>query len=101
MEILLYFILQFLEEAIARQQGMKEDHHVSAFASFELASIYMRKPEVFISTYGTVLFLIEHEELISALNGEKKFNPKFVLMISYSHYLIQNNRLAEFSACVK
>lgn len=46
-------------------------------------------------------FLIEHEELISALNGEKKFNPKFVLMISYSHYLIQNNRHAEFSACVK
>ncbi|XP_052708904.1 tetratricopeptide repeat protein 39C-like [Crassostrea angulata] len=37
--------VQFLEEAIARQQGMKEDHHVSAFASFELASIYMRKPE--------------------------------------------------------
>lgn len=56
MTSLLYFILQFLEEAIARQQGMKEDHHVSAFASFELASIYMRKPEVFISTYGTANF---------------------------------------------
>ncbi|XP_022308818.2 tetratricopeptide repeat protein 39C-like isoform X2 [Crassostrea virginica] len=37
--------VQFLEEAIARQQGMKDDHHISAFASFELASIYMRKPE--------------------------------------------------------
>ncbi|KAK3087826.1 hypothetical protein FSP39_011165 [Pinctada imbricata] len=39
--------IQYLEEAIARHQGMKDDHHVPAFALFEMASIYMKKPEVF------------------------------------------------------
>lgn len=38
--------LQCLREALARHQGRKDDGHVAAFALFELASIYMTKPEV-------------------------------------------------------
>ncbi|ESO96617.1 hypothetical protein LOTGIDRAFT_239280 [Lottia gigantea] len=33
------------DETIARAQGMKDDHHIPAFAMFELATIYMLKPE--------------------------------------------------------
>ncbi|PVD31804.1 hypothetical protein C0Q70_07222 [Pomacea canaliculata] len=37
--------IQCLREALARHQGRKDDGHVAAFALFELASIYMTKPE--------------------------------------------------------
>lgn len=37
---------QLLEEAIARHSGMKDDLHVPPFALFEMASVYMKKPEV-------------------------------------------------------
>ncbi|XP_069106835.1 tetratricopeptide repeat protein 39C-like [Argopecten irradians] len=37
--------IQCLEESLARHQGMKDDHHVAAFANYELASIYIKKPQ--------------------------------------------------------
>jgi hypothetical protein len=39
-------ILQCLKEALARHQGMKDDYHIPAFAMYEMASIYMKMPEV-------------------------------------------------------
>lgn len=39
------YALQCLEEAIARHSGMKDDLHIPPFAMFEMASIYMKKPE--------------------------------------------------------
>lgn len=35
---------QCFEETIARQNGLKEDKHVAAFACYELASIHLQKP---------------------------------------------------------
>jgi hypothetical protein len=37
---------QCFEEAIARQNGMKDDKHVAAFATYDLGTIHMQKPEV-------------------------------------------------------
>lgn len=48
--------IQFLREALARHHGMKDDYHVAAFANFELASIYMKKPE----TVGKAKSLLQH-----------------------------------------
>ncbi|KAK0066384.1 tetratricopeptide repeat protein 39C [Biomphalaria pfeifferi] len=36
-----------LKEAIARHQGKKEDVYIPAFTNFELACIYMKKPETY------------------------------------------------------
>ncbi|XP_046377021.1 tetratricopeptide repeat protein 39C-like isoform X1 [Haliotis rufescens] len=38
--------VQCLKEALARHQGIKDDYHVPAFTLFELASIYMKTPEM-------------------------------------------------------
>ncbi|KAK3586251.1 hypothetical protein CHS0354_000134 [Potamilus streckersoni] len=38
--------IQCLDESIARHHGLKEDYHVPAFAQFELASVYMRDPQM-------------------------------------------------------
>ena len=43
---MLFCLFQCLEEAIARHSGMKDDLHIPPFAMFEMASIYMKKPEV-------------------------------------------------------
>ena len=46
------FLWQCLEEAIARHSGMKDDLHIPPFALFEMASIYMKKPEVRYTRHG-------------------------------------------------
>ncbi|XP_052764413.1 tetratricopeptide repeat protein 39C-like [Mya arenaria] len=37
--------MQCLDESLARHSGMKDELHVPPFAKFEMASIYMKKPE--------------------------------------------------------
>lgn len=39
--------LQCLDESLARHSGMKDDLHIPPFTLFEMASIYMKKPETF------------------------------------------------------
>lgn len=60
--MLIFLILQCLEEALARHQGMKDDQHVAAFALYELAFIYVKKPEVYIQC--TCLFIKEPSGLL-------------------------------------
>ncbi len=50
--------LQCYEEAIARQNGMRDDGHVAAFAMYELGTMLSQKPAV---SYSPTLKILHYD----------------------------------------
>ena len=46
MSIKCVFMFQCFDEAIARQNGMKDDQHVAAYAMYEMGVMLIQTPEV-------------------------------------------------------
>ena len=77
-------ILQCFEEAIARQNGMKDDHHVAAFASYELGIMLAQKPEV------SRLYTVPMHPVI--LEKFWNFIWKITVLVMYLH-LMKNSQV--------